>query len=149
MNQYGIVRQSLKYEGFIQSSLPKVENRNFSLLQMEKEMATHSSTLPWEIPWTEAPGGLQPMGSQRGGHNLATQQQQHGSKITLTQKSVSRPTVKATRWFLSKETSPAHTHDEGERSSFTSLESFLLVLQGQWPTSELIVPPPGLTLSYV
>ena len=28
-------------------------------------MATHSSTLPWKIPWTEEPGGLQSMGSQR------------------------------------------------------------------------------------
>ena len=29
---------------------------------LEKEMATHSSTLAWEIPWTEEPGGLQSMG---------------------------------------------------------------------------------------
>ena len=29
----------------------------------EKEMATHSSILAWEIPWTEEPGGLQSMGS--------------------------------------------------------------------------------------
>ena len=32
---------------------------------LEKEMATHSSTLAWRIPWTEKPGGLQSMGSQR------------------------------------------------------------------------------------
>ena len=31
---------------------------------LEKEMATHSSILAWEIPWTEEPGGLQFMGSQ-------------------------------------------------------------------------------------
>ena len=31
----------------------------------EKEMATHSSTFPWEIPWTEEPVGLQSMGSQK------------------------------------------------------------------------------------
>ena len=31
---------------------------------LEKEMATHSSILAWEIPWTEEPGGLHPMGSQ-------------------------------------------------------------------------------------
>ena len=31
---------------------------------LEKEMATHSSSLTWEIPWTEEPGGLQSMGSQ-------------------------------------------------------------------------------------
>jgi len=31
----------------------------------EKEMATHSSILGWEIPWTEEPGGLQSVGSQK------------------------------------------------------------------------------------
>ena len=34
---------------------------------LEKEMATHSSILAWRIPWTEEPGGLQSMGSQRVG----------------------------------------------------------------------------------
>ena len=36
---------------------------------LEKEIATHSSTLAWKIPWTEEPGGLQSMGSQRVGHD--------------------------------------------------------------------------------
>ena len=36
---------------------------------MEKEMATHFSTLAWRIPWTEEPGGLQSMALQRVGHN--------------------------------------------------------------------------------
>ena len=36
---------------------------------LEKEMATHSSILAWEIPWTEEPGSLQSMGSQRVGHD--------------------------------------------------------------------------------
>ena len=44
---------------------------------LEKEMATHSSILAWEIPWAEEPGGLQFMGSQRVGHDLVTKQQQH------------------------------------------------------------------------
>ena len=35
---------------------------------LEKGMATHSSILAWRIPWTEEPGGLQSMGSQRAGH---------------------------------------------------------------------------------
>ena len=39
---------------------------------LEKEMATHSSILAWKIPWTEEPGGLQFMGSQRVRHDLAT-----------------------------------------------------------------------------
>ena len=38
-------------------------------------MATHYSILAWEIPWTEGPGGLQSMGSQRVRHYLATEQQ--------------------------------------------------------------------------
>ena len=36
---------------------------------LEKAMATHSSTLAWKIPWTEEPGRLQAMGSQRVGHD--------------------------------------------------------------------------------
>ena len=36
---------------------------------LEKEMATPSSTLAWKIPWTENPGRLQSMGSQRVGHD--------------------------------------------------------------------------------
>ena len=35
---------------------------------LEEEMATHSNILAWEIPWTEEPGRLQSMGSQRVGH---------------------------------------------------------------------------------
>ena len=53
--------------------LPAVqETRVRSLDQedpLEKEMATHSSTLAWRIPWMEEPGGLQSMGSQRVGHD--------------------------------------------------------------------------------
>ena len=48
----------------------KHEMRVLSLGQedpLEKEMATHSSILAWEIPWTEEPGGLQSLGSQRVG----------------------------------------------------------------------------------
>ena len=39
---------------------------------LEKEMATHSSTLARRIPWREEPGRLQSMGSQRVGHDRAT-----------------------------------------------------------------------------
>ena len=38
-------------------------------LYLEKAMAPHSSTLAWKIPWTEEPGRLQSMGSQRVGHD--------------------------------------------------------------------------------
>ena len=39
---------------------------------LEKEMATHSGILTWRIPWTEEPGGLQSIESQRVGHDWAT-----------------------------------------------------------------------------
>ena len=39
---------------------------------LEKGMATHSSILPWKIPWTEEPGRLQSKGSQRVGHGSVT-----------------------------------------------------------------------------
>ena len=43
---------------------------------LEKGMATHSSILAWEMPWTEEPGGLQSMGLQRVRHDIVTKQQQ-------------------------------------------------------------------------
>ena len=52
--------------------LPMQETRIRSLGQedpLEKEMVTHSSILAWRIPWTEKPGRLQSMGSQRVGHD--------------------------------------------------------------------------------
>ena len=42
----------------------------------EKEMATHSSVLTWEIPWTEESHRLQSIGSQKVQHDLTTKQQQ-------------------------------------------------------------------------
>ena len=44
---------------------------------LEKGMATHSSILAWRIPWTEEPGGLQSMGSQRVGYNGAANTHAH------------------------------------------------------------------------
>ena len=41
---------------------------------LEEEMATHTSIVAWSIPWTEEPGGLQSMGSQKR-QNLVTKQQ--------------------------------------------------------------------------
>ena len=44
-------------------------------------MATHSSTLSWKLPWTEEPGVLQSMGSQRVGREFAIEQQQCSSVL--------------------------------------------------------------------
>jgi len=51
---------------------------------LEKGMATHSSILAWEIPWTKEPGRLQSMRLQRVRHDLATKQQQY--KLYLDKK---------------------------------------------------------------
>ena len=57
----------------LKSLLMKVKEKSekavLKLSILEKEMATHSSILAWEIPWTEEHGGLQPMGSQRVRHD--------------------------------------------------------------------------------
>ena len=58
--------QKVKHLPAIQETLVQ------SLIQedpLENEMATHSSTLAWKIPWTEKPGRLQSMGLQRVGHD--------------------------------------------------------------------------------
>ena len=47
------------------------DTRDMSLIwedPLEEEVVTHSSILAWKIPWTEEPGGLESMGSQRVGH---------------------------------------------------------------------------------
>ena len=44
---------------------------------LEKELTTHSGILAWEIQWTEEPGGYNPWGRKRIGHDLETKQQPH------------------------------------------------------------------------
>ena len=59
----------------VKNLLAVQQTRVWSLGQedpLEKEMSTHSSILAQRIPWTEEPGGLQSMDSQRVGHNWAT-----------------------------------------------------------------------------
>ena len=60
-------------DGSLIKNLPAVQEMQVQCLgredPLEEEMATHSSILAWRIPWTEEPGGLQPMGSQRVRHN--------------------------------------------------------------------------------
>ena len=58
---------------------------------LEKEMVTHSSVLAWKIPWTDEPGRLQSMGSQRVGPNLVTKQEQNDLTVLLTLGSLPQP----------------------------------------------------------
>ena len=48
---------------------------------LKEEMATHSSILAWEVPWTEEPGGLESMESQRVEHALATKEEQQRPQL--------------------------------------------------------------------
>ena len=62
-------------------NMPAVQETWFQSLgqedSLEKGMTTHSSILAWRIPWTEEPGRLQSMGSQRVGHDRATNTHTH------------------------------------------------------------------------
>ena len=62
MNKTSLVAQMVK-------NLPAMQDTQVRSLgqedPLEKEMATHSSILAWEIPWTEEPGGLQSIGLQK------------------------------------------------------------------------------------
>ena len=58
-------------DGLAVKNLPAIQERRVLSLgwkdPLKLEMATHCNILAWEIPWTEEPGGLQSMGSQRAG----------------------------------------------------------------------------------
>ena len=61
-----LVAQMVKHLPTMQETWVRSLGQEYPL---EKEMATHSSIHAWKIPWTEEPGGLQSMGSQRVGHD--------------------------------------------------------------------------------
>ena len=83
---------------------------------LEKETATDSSILAWEISWPEEPGRLQSMGLQRIRHNLVTKQQQQELKNKQT---MMNNTVNAIKNILLL----AHTKDHEDKWPFT--EHFL------------------------
>ena len=64
-----LVAQTVGYPSSMQETQVQSLGQEYPL---EKGMTTHSSILPWRIPWTEKPDGLQPMGLQRVGHNWTT-----------------------------------------------------------------------------
>ena len=77
---------------------------------LEKEMATHSSILAWEIPWAEEPGVLQSMGSQRNGHNSVTKQQQQQSlNANNVKRWESKGTLGTLRGCSDAKSFPSHT----------------------------------------
>ena len=65
---------------------------------LEKEMATHSSILAWEIPWTKDSGGLESTGFQRVGHDLVTKQRQQQTSFYPSKGTLGHP-----KWLSGKE----------------------------------------------
>ena len=73
-------------------------------------MATHSSILAWEIPWTEEPRGLRPWGHKRAGEDLEPKQQQQDSVFKPgTYSLVVSPCYYSVRWVLFSSTSQIKT----------------------------------------
>ena len=69
---------------------------------MEVGMATYSSVLAWRIPWTEEPGGLQTMGSQRAGPDCSDSASKHAGTV-----------LKGLLWCLKVKNPPANVTDSG------------------------------------
>ena len=79
---------------------------------LEEGMATHSSILVWEIPWTKEPGGLQSMGSQRIGHDWGTEPV---DKVWLPLASEPQRTTSYLQWWIPPLFAPCVVRD---RSTF-------------------------------
>ena len=77
---------------------------------LEKEVATHSSTLAWRIPWREEPGRLQSMGSQRVGHDWATSLHFFTSKGQFSSVQFSCVWLFATPWIAARQASLSITN---------------------------------------
>ena len=71
-HQYSGLENSMDYSVPATLTFTFTGNNKHQQWQSEKATAPDSSTLAWKIPWTEEPGGLQPMGSLRVGHDWAT-----------------------------------------------------------------------------
>ena len=86
---------------------------------LKKKMATHSSLLVWEIPWTEEPGGggFSPRGPRRARHDLATEQQQPVPS-TLFSLLHALPVSLGTKCHFHSQPSPTHHRGNKQRESF-------------------------------
>ena len=107
---------------------------------LQKEMATHSSVLPWEIPWTEEPGRMQSMGSQSQ-TDLATQNELDKHVIIFgSVQSLSRVQLFATPWTAARQASLSITN------SWSLLK--LVSIESVIPSNHLILCQPLLLSVY-
>ena len=97
---------------------------------LEEGMATHSSILSWRTPWTEEPGGLQSMGSQRVGHNWA---HTHTHKVWSRKTGLRRLQRRSDTWEESWKmnfTGQRHRKWEGQAGRETNICA--KILQSPW-----------------
>ena len=130
---------------------------------LEKEMATHSSILAWKILWTEEPGGLQSMGSQKVRHNSYTQHMHtHNCMgylcfwIHVNHRSVVRTDVCACTWVWEREMCVCVGGEWGDLESSTELwvpwssrilwYTSSLTQENTWPTYQILTIGPSLLL---
>ena len=101
---------------------------------LKEEMATHSSILAWEIPWTEEPGRLQAMGSQRVRYNWATE---HTQTLTMSSIFISVPVGRVGGcWALCLwEHFPAHMYGGNKNWAPSGC-----LLSSQWNSSWVFFP---------
>ena len=100
---------------------------------LEKEMATHFSTFAWKIPWTEKPGSLQSMGSQRVRHHWATLL----TYLNIKKRTQLHPSTENWIKDLLSITPPIRTRPSiplslSPQEAFTSLLSFSIRGQTDW-----------------
>ena len=95
---------------------------------LEKEIATHSSTLAWRIPWTEEPGGLQSTGSQRVGHNWATSLSR--GEVMPTSKSLIMSNLVPHHW--SKHITGPNPKSRGSRWILSTAKSHEHIIASHW-----------------
>ena len=94
---------------------------------LDKEMATHSSILVWEIPWTEyEPGGLQTMGLDRVGHDWVTK---HTQVITVC--GVTKSQIRLSDWAQNEGNIPSYKKKKLQFQNYASQERNVVCIKLQ------------------
>ena len=113
---------------------------------LEKGMATHSSIIAWRIPWTEKPGGLQPMGLQKVGHDWATDIINNHHMTWLNECSMSILQVRTQGGWMTCDScigSRQLRDVSGLGLRSLCLLSWCFSMAGPWETTAFLLPPQG------
>ena len=106
---------------------------------LEKEMATHSSTLAWTILWTEEPGGLKSTGSQRVWHNWAHNQAGAPANRYIKCKQL----IRKSPWVLEQSITSHRTPGVSDQELHSLLGSYRQTHTLSWKGHRLAAPSPA------